>query len=261
MTYGRPSMTTHLETIPLPGMLDLETRQDTEGPSLVSFYISTIELYSILDRILSDVYKAWRGRTKEPTQELKQPGPGLDLVIQIEDQLLRYQVGVPPHLNWSTSYALRSEFSNHSTIQRQRNVLHLRHILLYRPIFTQLCFGQQPDELLYTNPDSLHSFMLLKCASGCIQAAINLISLVHKTHKTSTADTWWYNGFYTSTAAMVLIMSYKCRVLRDLKDTDIDLTWQKAEAILQDMVSFSKSARNTLGFLQTIRTQCKPSTK
>lgn len=54
---------------------------------------------------------------------------------------------------------------------------------------------------------------------------------------------------------MVLIMSYKCRVPLKFKDVSIDLTWQKAEAILQDMVSFSTSARNTLGFLRTIRAQ------
>jgi hypothetical protein len=52
--------------------------------------------------------------------------------------------------------------------------------------------------MFYSILDWLHSFMLGHCASGCIQAAVDLSSLVYDTHKTSTADTWWYNGFCKS---------------------------------------------------------------
>lgn len=124
MTYGRPSMTAHLKSVPLPGNYHLKTRQETEEYSLATFYVSTIKLYSILDRILADIYKAWRGQSRESTLEGKEPE--LDIIVQLENQLLQYKFNVPPPLRWTGKSTLASETSDHSILNRQRNVLHLR---------------------------------------------------------------------------------------------------------------------------------------
>lgn len=120
MTYGRPSMTGHLDNIPLPGMFDLDLRREPTGPSLIAFYIWTIKLYAILERILADVYKTWRGRSNECSTKT---GPGsLDVIIQLEDQLLQYERDIPSFLSWTCP----GEPSNERILCRQRNVLHSR---------------------------------------------------------------------------------------------------------------------------------------
>lgn len=59
----------------------------------------------------------------------------------------------------------------------------------------------------------------------------------------------------TSTAAMILIMSYSCYQATDIDLPTIDITWQKAETVLQHLASFSVSGRNTLKFLQAMRSR------
>ncbi|KAJ5555996.1 hypothetical protein N7513_003638 [Penicillium frequentans] len=122
MTYGRPSMTAHLKSVPLPGGFDLRTRQVTEEFSLAAFYVWTIKLYSILDTILADVYKAWHGRSSETTPRAQQPE--IDTIVQLENQLLQYQFSIPPHLSWTEQSPLASKSLDHSILNRQRNVLH-----------------------------------------------------------------------------------------------------------------------------------------
>lgn len=57
----------------------------------------------------------------------------------------------------------------------------------------------------------------------------------------------------TSTAAMILIISYSCYQASELDLPTIDTTWRKAETVLQHLASFSVSGRNTLNFLQAMR--------
>lgn len=77
-------------------------------------------------------------------------------------------------------------------------------------MLTQLCFDEQPDESRYHTPSS-HSVLLCRWAAGCIQAAMDLVSLIHETYKSSATDTWWYNGFcewhyYTASDNLQILM-------------------------------------------------------
>ncbi|KAL4991851.1 hypothetical protein BDW68DRAFT_184740 [Aspergillus falconensis] len=76
MTYGRPTMTTHLAPLPSPDASDTSGQDGAEDPSLMAFYTEAIELYSILDRLLSDLYYAWHGRSPQdqPKPSTKSPG-------------------------------------------------------------------------------------------------------------------------------------------------------------------------------------------
>ncbi|PYH96198.1 hypothetical protein BO71DRAFT_472464 [Aspergillus ellipticus CBS 707.79] len=270
MTHGRPSMTSHLASIPLP----LETTH-TGSPSLLAFYNSTISLYQILDSILSDVYKAWRGRSNAtqstPSSTTASHGR-LDVIMGLEQRLFEYESDIPSFLSWNHDDTPNTDPWRVRAFMRQRNVLHARylylHLLLYRPIFTQLCsdglHARTPTNPTERNSSALphstlYSSMLSKCAAACVRAAIDLVSLVHDTYQSSTTDTWWYNGFYTSTAGMVLIMSYTCQpIFTELNKGAIDQTWDKCEQILQHMGPFSLSARNTLRFLQTAHSRILP---
>ncbi|KAF9893639.1 hypothetical protein FE257_010951 [Aspergillus nanangensis] len=260
MTYGRPTMTSHLSSVPLP--LRAEVGEDGR-PSYMSFYIATIELYRILDNILEDVYRSWHRRGNTPptasstTAAATTRQARLDVIIELEQKLFEYASGLPSFLSWTEPTTSTADSSYDLVLQRQRNVLHARflylHLLLYRPIFTQLCTD---SSTLPTAQSVIYASILAKCAAACVKAAINLVSLVHETYLTSATDTWWYNGFYTSTAGMVLIMSYTCAAIRDeLSPQTIDHAWSKCAQILCDMKPFSLSARNTLLFLQSARAQ------
>lgn len=132
MTYGRPSMTSHLPSVPLPGDEGLSPVGETRNPSLLAFYIATIELYQILDSILSDVYKAWRGRSSSvPTSDsggaIKQAG--LDVVVELEEKLIDYESNLPSFLSWThqSTTPIVTSASDQLTLHRQRNVLHARY--------------------------------------------------------------------------------------------------------------------------------------
>ncbi|PWY88933.1 hypothetical protein BO70DRAFT_393450 [Aspergillus heteromorphus CBS 117.55] len=191
----------------------------------------------------------------------------------LEQRLFEYESGILAFLSWSHPDTPITDPWRTGVFGRQRNVLHARylylHLLLYRPIFTQL-FSDGLHARNPTNPTERHSnalphsslyfSMLSKCAAACVRAAIDLVSLVYDTYQSSTTDAWWYNGFYTSTAGMVLIMSYTCHpIFAELDRAAIDQTWAKCEQTLQHMSPFSVSARNTLRFLQTAHSRVRSS--
>ncbi|KAK2812641.1 hypothetical protein FQN50_001287 [Emmonsiellopsis sp. PD_5] len=268
MTYGRPSMTSHLASVPLP-----DTAGERQTPSLMTFYSATIRLYKILDDILSDVYNVWRAGPRQEHSSSRSQG-SFDTLIELERRLCTYESDLPPFLNWTAPSPPEHPPTDQSTtLERQRNVLHGRYnylrLLLYRPIFIQLCSEANNSNASSRNaaqephPDTssegkltesvLYSCMANKCAAACVLAAVDLIQLVHDTYLTTTTDAWWYNGFYTSTAATVLIMSYSVpHILHSTQShtTIVEESWSKCETILSHMATFSKSARNTLQFLQ-----------
>lgn len=206
MTYGRPSMTSHLPSVPLPETGEEE--HSSGSPSPMAFYISTIVLYRILDSILSDIYGAWRGRSSPGSRRHATKHCRLDVIIEIEERLSEYENNLPHFLNWNRPLDQATN-PEQSTLHRQRNVLHARylylHLLLYRPIFTQLCSESvhpriQADKRSSSHPSSssLYASILSKCAAACVRAAIDLVFFVHETYQTSATDPWWYNGFCTA---------------------------------------------------------------
>jgi hypothetical protein len=124
MTYGRPTMTSHLPRPPLPKTLDLKSGMESSSPPLIAFYASTIELYSVLDDILSDVYKVWHVRSNDSMSRHS----GLDVLLRLEDQLIQFESTVPHFLSWTTAFAESPKSAIEETICRQRNVLHSRYV-------------------------------------------------------------------------------------------------------------------------------------
>ncbi|KAJ5258185.1 hypothetical protein N7524_009741, partial [Penicillium chrysogenum] len=272
MTHGRPSMTSHISPLPLPAMgtdseeadpCELSGQPCDHKLGYMTFYVSTIELYKILESILSEVYNAWQSRSN--TTRTGSPRSSklcsLDVLMELDDKLAAYEASVPQPLNWTDEPSLhRSGGGNASTFKRQQNVLRARFIhlrlLLYRPMFTQLCSDERAGSSRRSDSQSserniIYSTVFSKCAASCVMAAIDLVSLVYKTYRTNVTDAWWYNGFYTSTAGFILIMSYSCHSIREQVDSQIvDESWRKCEEILAFMAIFSVSARNSLQFLQ-----------
>lgn len=245
MTHGRPSMTSHISPVPLPEMgtdsqaadpCELSGQPCDHKMGYMTFYVSTIELYKILESILSEVYNAWQTRTNSSGTSTPRGSKlcSLDVLMELDDRLSAYEASVPRLLNWTNEPLQRSGSGNVSIFKRQQNVLrarlvhppyipsmatdnsrqnraiHLR-LLLYRPMFTQLCSDErasssrrpdsdQPDKgnTAPAEKNLIYSSVFSKCAASCVMAAIDLVSLVHQTYRTSVTDAWWYNGFCTS---------------------------------------------------------------
>ncbi|KAJ5102972.1 hypothetical protein N7532_003501 [Penicillium argentinense] len=278
MTYGRPSMTSHISPAPPPVMKPNLASEDPCALSgqpcdhksgYMTFYVCTIELYKILESILSDIYNAWQSRSSHhrPMSHRGMNHSSLDVIMELDDKLCTYEANIPPVLNWTNmNPPLSPQSTQDSIFKRQRNVLRARFIhlrlLLYRPMFTQLCSDERMGFTRQTGLDSdrntigleknvIYNSMSVSCAAACVRAAMELVSHVYATYRTSLTDAWWYNGFYTSTAGFVLIMSYSCRSILDQIDVHaVDDTWRKCEEVLTYMSSFSLSARNSLQFLQ-----------
>lgn len=145
MTYGRPSMTSHILPIypvPLPVMRPASNAEDPCALSgqhcdhelgYLTFYASTIELYKILESILADVYNAWQGRS-EHHRTISVNGVrqnSLDVIMELDDKLSAYEADIPSVLNWTTQQPSSPEGSARPVIQRQRNVLRARY---FRPL-------------------------------------------------------------------------------------------------------------------------------
>ncbi|OGM48179.1 hypothetical protein ABOM_002082 [Aspergillus bombycis] len=280
MTYGRPTMTTHLAPLPPPDTSDTSGQDGAEDPSLMAFYTEAIKLYGILDRILSDVYYAWRGQSHQhqPEPSTKSLG-GLDIVLATERELTLFEANLPSFLKWSSGTStMHSDRGLNQAIAKQRNVLHARylhlHLLLHRPIFTQLYSArvrerESADESnsqeslsspSFTARNTLYSSMATKSATACVMAAIDLTHLVHETYHTPATDAWWYNGFYVSTAAIVLLISFSAPSM--IPPSAIDKAreaWKEATSVLESMATVSPSASNTLRFLRTAYHQVVPS--
>lgn len=91
-----------------------------------------------------------------------------------------------------------------------------------------------------------------QCASECMVAARNIISIVyrHQTHDMSMLPAWWYRVFYTYTAAMVLAIS---NLRPDLfPSVTTRGAWDNALEILQAHEHLSESVKMCREALQRI---------
>ena len=181
MTYGRPTMTTHLAPLPPPDGSDTSRQEGTGDPSLMAFYTEAIKLYGILDTILSDVYYAWRGRSRQDQSEpsVRSLG-GLDIVLEIERQLTLFETNLPSFLKWgSGTSTMHSDKGLNQAIDQQRNVLHAR------------CASPQPYRHLgnsslstYTDTCISTSFYTVLSSPNCTQKGYGSASLqTSLTHK------------------------------------------------------------------------------
>ncbi|CEJ60944.1 hypothetical protein PMG11_09498 [Penicillium brasilianum] len=139
MTFGRPSMTSHVSPAPLPVMApqsqsddpcDLSGQSCDHQLGYMTFYVSTIELYKILESILSDIYNAWQSHSNihRPASLRDSKHSSLDVIMELDDKLSSCEANVPPVLNWTNRATSRGSTTQQGSLfERQRNVLRARY--------------------------------------------------------------------------------------------------------------------------------------
>ncbi|KAH7628209.1 fungal-specific transcription factor domain-containing protein [Sordaria sp. MPI-SDFR-AT-0083] len=135
MTYGRPTMSAHLDALALPSIAELDGGQldhqnspsPVSVPSKMYFYLEHIQQCHIMGEILSTVYQSTLGRPTNLQDPLSsdQATHGLDDILALDENLSRYERSVNPIMSWSTPADLTAvEPERRQVIETQRTVLH-----------------------------------------------------------------------------------------------------------------------------------------
>lgn len=135
MTYGRPTMSAHLNALALPSIAELDGGQldhqnspsPVSVPSKMYFYLEHIQQCHIMGEILSTVYQSTLGRPTNLQDPLSsdQATHGLDDILALDENLSRYERSVNPIMSWSTPADLTAvEPERRQVIETQRTVLH-----------------------------------------------------------------------------------------------------------------------------------------
>lgn len=223
MTLGRPAMLLGSKARGLPKPLDSGeeslplTTNDKITPSSIDFFAETVKLYRIVGRVLLNIYRIndeqdERSGTEEERNE--------ETMLQLSNELSKFADGLPETLSWKQPIG---DHACSDILERQSHVLHVRflhaQILLFRPSFLNSCRSHK-------SPDGSNG--TAKSASLVpepVQTALELIDAVKQYSATEATGAWWYNVFYTRTAAMVILLAGACPPIFESLGEE---AWQRA---------------------------------
>lgn len=135
-------------------------------------------------------------------------------------------------------------------------------VMLYRPILSQLLALNTSQDA----SDDLHSSFKHDGARACVRSSIQLISLVHETFRTETAEAWWWNSLCrysveiywhslikvvdACTASLVLMTCRLCPSLwATLDQASVIDASNKCHSVLEVISTFSLSIRKSFNLL------------
>ncbi|KAK2599993.1 hypothetical protein QQS21_005295 [Conoideocrella luteorostrata] len=273
MTYGRPAMTTHISVLPLPSGFEQDLSVPVE-PNQVTpkfrFYRESIRLCGILEEILSKVYQPWMNRTA-PDVSHNATGStssyySLDTIVGLHRKLSDFENSLHDSLSWKKGVETEIPLQNRTLFKDQSLLLHARfiylRIMLLRPILTQLSTHEQAktEEGVKLEPttftDPILASTSLQCAKLCVEAAIDLLALLHGNFNPQVPGAWWWDVLYACTAGIVLIIARTCPTLvPSLNQPQMSASWDECQQILKHVASFNASGRQSLKMLQLIHSK------
>jgi hypothetical protein len=136
MTFGRPAMISKslADAVPLPAMIELESLSHQANlnsfqpgtPTLMkAFFVHSLQLYSIINDILLELYMADdQGGQKDPhnlTPEQSYQSFDMVAILKLDGDLMTWGRTLPPHLRIS-----RTESSENKIFWRQAVVCRAR---------------------------------------------------------------------------------------------------------------------------------------
>jgi hypothetical protein len=254
----------HDSEVPLPRAieddhLELNQTQPPDKFSDMAFFVEAIKLYKTLSRILSQVY----GENENQKPDVPGGYGSFDRLIGLDAELTKFAEQVPEPLQWTNKVA--TAYCSPLTAQ-QRHVLHARflhlRVLLYRPTFTQFCriHSSSPPTPSSHRDMSTASLALSPAASfahcssiACVRSAIDLIELTNQHAATNATGAWWYNMFYTRTAAMVVLLAHICPLVREsIGRSVLHSAWEHCRSILLHKLPQETTVRSCLQTLETL---------
>ncbi|PLB46090.1 hypothetical protein P170DRAFT_479009 [Aspergillus steynii IBT 23096] len=273
MMLGRPPMT-NASVVPLPQAIDDEdldssghTSHNTPRTSRSEFYVQTLQLHTILRKVLLEVYEPWENLTvSDHLEQIKVEHNHAQTVMKLDAELLAFISKVPVALQWKKPPELSEQFRRESSLLRAR-FLHLR-ILLLRPTLVRLYrtypTSHEQGDSIHTNSEgsgagsgsTLFLDFSLSCSTHCVEAAIELSHLMNEISRTELASVWWYNVFYTFSAGVVLAIAQTIPVLTSrFPEQALTDAWQSCIHCLETLSSCTSTAKVCADCLHTITSQ------
>ncbi|KAL7917029.1 fungal-specific transcription factor domain-containing protein [Trichoderma austrokoningii] len=267
MTFGRPPAIP-VEYVQMSLPLDVEfdgispingsQMEILNGPSTVSFFISTIKLYSILGAAIADQYGQNLGCAPQPPI-----APMLENVIKLESKLLQWRRDLPLQLKarpWDASFV---ETNQNIISDRLSIILSLRYlntrVLLHRQVLARFL-----EHINNGHRNSEEGLFLRQFGQGslqvCLESASEIISIVHKMgKKPSHLGAWWFSTYYTFNAALVVFAGLLIQangiagpMMAGLETEDLRTSLYLAVEALQNLGGGARLVQRCRKYLETL---------
>ncbi|KAF1929226.1 uncharacterized protein M421DRAFT_134642 [Didymella exigua CBS 183.55] len=246
MTLGRPAMLLGSKARSLPRPLESGEEDvpilaaSNTNPSSIDFFTETVKLYRIVGRILLNVYRS----NDEHSENMgaAEEERNKDVTMELNEELAYLAENLPAALKWRQStgddkaagLVERQPTGGDKAaglFERQSHVLHVRflhaRILLFRPSYLTFCRRHQSGH----GPDGIATST--ESYPEPLQTALDLIAAINEYSATDATGAWWYNVFYTRTAAMVVLLARACPpVFHVLGEQAWQQAWTRCVAIL-----------------------------
>ncbi|KAJ4381318.1 hypothetical protein N0V86_003667 [Didymella sp. IMI 355093] len=199
---------------------------DKKAPSSIDFFTETVKLYRIVGRILLNIYRINDERDDRPgaAEEVRND----EMMSELNDELVKFASSLPDTLRWQQP---KGDHTVTGILERQSHVLHVRflhaRILLFQPSFLNLCRSHKSKD------DSNGTTKGTGSLPEPLHTALELIDAVKEYSATEATGAWWYNVFYTRTAATVVLLSGACPpVFENLGEEAWQQAWTNCIEIL-----------------------------
>ncbi|KAG6996936.1 hypothetical protein FOFC_07909 [Fusarium oxysporum] len=265
MTFGRPSMIANwlYDAVPPPSMIDDEfldtqskpsaVRPDGGGTPTIAFFIKSVELYSIVNDCLLELYMQQPQNAGESVGHIAS-------VLQFDDRLVHWMRSVPEGLLYP------SPANANYILQRQRIVLRSRYlharIVVLRPILTESCLKRvRSDDTRQSAPvdQCLSDNLIDQCSNVCFESAYEIIRIIYTNLDfetvTGPVPAWWFAVLFVYTAATVLLAERFRQLTSNgsiMEPWSAEPTWNQAIQLLKAYSKVGESAERCVVALEIL---------
>ncbi|KAK1252000.1 hypothetical protein MKX08_003187, partial [Trichoderma sp. CBMAI-0020] len=230
MTFGRPSMIANwlFDAVPLPVMIDDDFLDSQSEPSItrpdggtprIAFFIKSVELYSIVNDCLLELYMRQPEKTGQSVEQIAS-------VLQFDDRYLHARIVVlRPILTESCLKQVRPDDSRRSALRD--------------PVLS--------DKLID------------HCSNICFESAHEIIRIIHSNLDLETVTgpvpAWWFAVLFVYTAATVLLAERLSQLTLNgssVEPWSAEPTWNQAIQLLKAYSKVGESAKRCVVALEIL---------
>ena len=250
--------------VPLPMAVDdqfLESGQPDDQPSVLAFYVYTLESFEILSRA-QQISALIEDQDLEQKDQYRLLFGYSDLanvtsVLEIDQALTNWYMELPSHLQLTSTIS-----DNASILKRQAHITRFRYlhcrILIFRPVLSRFCLAQnQLSSSITKFDDSLPQRMALSCSTLCLRAAHEMIEIIHNNVDSETlmgnVPLWWNAVLYVYTSATVLQAARLHPVVEtSVGDYSTETSWRHAIGVLKYLERFGSTSQRSVVALEIL---------
>lgn len=247
MTFGRPLMGTCHFPVDLPSeandhlITDEGITHNSHELSQGAFFIESLKLYRVLEKILTTFYAVPGPKTMNASryQEL----------FSFEEELQEFAQNLPYHLNVDNKVEIEP-------FQRQATILKARYLHVKVMLHKAVLF---PDGFNTPDRGSRISKLCKDVESSsfetCLEAAFELIELLKSNcgRIPSVLPALWYNVYYLYICTIVLLMGkVRASVRKETKLFRIESSWADSVDLFCRLSAESESASRCLQYFESV---------